>query len=163
MTSRFRDLFRRGAIEAATNPLFAHVSRIFVDAAFLSQLGIVLDDVGPGWCATSLDITRAHLQQHGIVHAGVITTLADHACGGAARAAVPCGSDVITIELKINFLRPGRARRLEARGEVLRAGQTIIVSQSDVYAVDSGQRTKVATCVSTLMTIPEGERRESVR
>jgi len=39
-------------------------------------------------------------------------------------AAMPPGRDVLTLELKINFLRPGRGDRLVSRGRVLRAGRT---------------------------------------
>jgi uncharacterized protein (TIGR00369 family) len=144
------------------NPLFEHVSQIFTDAAFLSHMGITLENVGPSWCETAMDVTGAHLQQHGLVHGGAVATLADHTCGGAARAAVRPGSDVITIELKINFLRPATTRRLEARGDVVRAGRTIIVSSANVYAVDGAQRTHVAACVSTLLAIPQGDRPEAV-
>ena len=134
--------------------LFQHVEPIFAKAAFANHLGIILQAVGPGWCETSLSIAPAHLQQHGHVHAGVITTLADHTCGGAARAAVPIGSDVITIEFKVNFLRPVRGRHLTCRGETLRAGRNIIVTESEVFEGEGATRQRVAKCTSTLAVIP---------
>jgi uncharacterized protein (TIGR00369 family) len=60
--------------------------------------------------------------------------LIDHTAGGAARAAVAPWTDVITIDLKINFLKPAKADTLAATGQVLRAGKTIIASESEVYA-----------------------------
>ena len=135
--------------------LFQHVAPIFAGAAFANSLGITLDAVGPGWCETSLAIAPTHLQQHGHVHAGVITTLADHTCGGAARTAAPPGSDVITIEFKMNFLRPVRGPRLTCRGETLRAGRTIIVTESEVFAGEGEARQLVAKCTSTLAVIPQ--------
>jgi uncharacterized protein (TIGR00369 family) len=134
---------------------FRRVATIFDAAGFLSTLGIRLERVGPDSCETSLAITPAHHQQHGYIHAGVITTLADHTAGGAARAAVPPGFDVLTLELKINFLLPGRAARLEARGHTLRAGRRIVVSESEVFEVDGAERRLIAKCLSTLTVLGE--------
>jgi uncharacterized protein (TIGR00369 family) len=145
-----------------SSALFQHVAPIFSGAAFANHLGISLDAVGAGWCETSLTVTPAHLQQHGHVHAGVVTTLADHTCGGAARAAVPPGSDVITIEFKMNFLRPVRGRHLTCRGETLRAGRTIVVSESEVFAGEGEDRQLVAKCTSTLAVIPQAGDREGL-
>jgi uncharacterized protein (TIGR00369 family) len=134
---------------------FRRVATIFDAAGFLKTLGIRLERVGPDSCDTSLVVTPAHHQQHGYVHAGVVTTLADHTAGGAARAAVPPGSDVLTLELKINFLLPGRGDRLEAHGRTLRAGRRIVVSESEVFEVSGGERRLVAKCLSTLTVLPE--------
>ena len=135
-----------------------HVAPIFEDAAFANHLGIVLKAAGPGWCETALVAQDAHLQQHGFVHAGVVTTLADHTAGGAARAAVPPGSDVLTIEFKMNFLRPATGRHFVAKGKTLRAGKRIAVAESEVYAVDGGEPMLVAKCISTLSVMPQRER-----
>lgn len=131
------------------------VAAIFDSAGLLRTLGIRLDEVGPDWCTTSMTVTAAHEQQHGYIHAGVITTLADHAAGGAARAAAPPGFDVLTLELKINFLLPGRAERLEARGQTLRAGRRVIVSESEVFEVSGSERRLIAKLSSTLMVLAE--------
>jgi uncharacterized protein (TIGR00369 family) len=69
-----------------------------------------------------MPVADCHRQQHGYVHAGVMTTLADHRAGGAARAAVAAGNDVLTVEFKINFLAPARGRRLTAAGRTLGPG-----------------------------------------
>lgn len=141
-----------------SDEVFRHVEPIFQDAAFVHDLGITLTAAGHGWCETSLDVADRHLQQHGFAHAGVITTLADHTAGGAARAAVPPGSDVLTIEFKINFLRPVTDRRLVARGRTLQAGRKIVVAESEVFAGTDDPPRLVAKCVSTLVVIPQGER-----
>ena len=129
---------------------FRRVQAIFDAAGFLGTLGVRLEAVGPGTCEASLRLAPAHAQQHGFVHAGVITTLADHAAGSAAKAAVPPDRDVLTLEVKINFLRPGRGDRLIARGRCLRAGRTIAVSESEVFAVVDGQEELIAKLSSTL-------------
>jgi len=63
---------------------------------------------------------------------------------------VPPGRDVLTLELKINFVRPGRGDRLVARGRVLRAGRTSVVSESEVFAVADGEEQLIAKLMSTL-------------
>src|SRR5215475_12640272 len=70
------------------------VEQIFREAAFVRSLGIELAGCGEGWCETKLNCAPAHRQQHGFVHAGVVMTLADHTCGGAAATTVGEGLDV---------------------------------------------------------------------
>lgn len=133
--------------------LNAEVAGIFQRAAFIRHLGIELVGVREGACETRMNIKPEHAQQHGYVHAGVVTTLADHTAGGAARVAVAPGCDVLTIEFKINFLRPAKGTELRARGKVLRAGRNIAVAESEVF---DGE-TLVAKCTSTLAVIPAKE------
>src|SRR5262250_1077952 len=74
------------------------VEQIFQDAKFIQSLGIELVSSGSGWCETRLNCSEEQRQQHGFIHAGVVMTLADHTCGGAAASTVPKGQDVITVE-----------------------------------------------------------------
>jgi uncharacterized protein (TIGR00369 family) len=141
----------------SSQEIFDHVQAIFGDAAFVAHLGIKLEAAGQGWCETSLVVAPEHMQQHGYAHAGVVTTLADHTCGGAARSGVAAGADVITIELKINFLRPATAPRLRARGQTLKTGRTVIVVESEVRSADE-PNVLIAKCMSTLAVIPQGQR-----
>lgn len=139
--------------------LFRRVRQIFDDAPFVHHLGIELRAVGPGWCETRLSVNGSYLQQHGFVHAGVIATLADHTAGGAARAAVAPDSDFITVEFKINYLRPAKRSRLISKGQTLRAGKRIIVAESEVYSVEGVDEVLVAKYISTLVVIPFRARR----
>jgi uncharacterized protein (TIGR00369 family) len=132
--------------------LTAEVHSIFTKAEFIRHLGIELVSVGEGTCETRLSIKPEHGQQHGHIHAGVITTLADHTAGGAARAAVAAGFDVLTIEFKINFLKPGSGKELRAKGKALRAGRSIAVAESEVYDGEA----LIAKCTSTLAVIQAG-------
>jgi len=153
--SRRPDEVTRVVTDETDDERFRRVATIFEAAAFLQTLGIRLEAVGPGSCQTSLTLTPALYQQHGFAHAGVITTLADHTAGGAARAAVPPGRDVLTLELKINFLRPGRGERLIARGRTLRAGRSTVVSESEVFGFEDGQEVLIAKLSSTLTVMDE--------
>ncbi|HZQ90880.1 MAG TPA: PaaI family thioesterase [Terriglobales bacterium] len=133
---------------------FAHVRKIFEDAPFLSDLGIKLTNAGRGWCEAEMRPQPRHRQQHGFVHAGVVTTLADHTAGGAARSSLDDTNDVITIEFKINFLQAASGARLQSVGRTLRAGRRIVVAESEVYSLEDGGKQLVAKCVSTLAVIP---------
>jgi len=127
------------------------VAGIFDKANFISHMGMKLVAVAEGSCTVELVTDERHLQQHGFVHAGVVATLADHAAGGAARSTVPNGSDVITIEFKINFLKPAPAGKLLGKARVLRSGRTVIVAETEVLAGD----VLVSKLTSTLAVIPE--------
>src|SRR5277367_3173061 len=108
------------------------VERIFEDAQFVRSLGVELTSVGRGWCEAKLNVSPVLQQQHGFVHAGVLMTLADHTCGGAAASTVPEGKDVITVENKVSFLRPASGSDLICRAEVLRAGRNLIFVEAEV-------------------------------
>jgi uncharacterized protein (TIGR00369 family) len=127
------------------------IERIFAAAPFVRSLGIELASYGDGWCETRLPVTRALEQQHGVIHAGALMTLADHTCGGAAATTAPAGREVITIENKVSFLRPGSATVLLCRATVLRAGKRIVFVEADVT---TESKTVVAKASSTLAFIP---------
>src|SRR5215472_2580405 len=110
------------------------VKEIFQKAKFIRSLGIELTSCGRGWCETRVQATPALRQQHGFIHAGVLMTLADHTCGGAAASTIPEGRDVITVENKISFLRPATGTELTCRAEVLRAGKNLVFVEAEVMA-----------------------------
>lgn len=129
------------------------VREIFEKAAFVRSLGIELISCGRGWCETRVEASPVLRQQHGFVHAGVLMTLADHTCGGAAASTVPQGRDVLTVENKISFLRPASGESLVCRAEVLRAGRSLVFVEATVMAETAEQRTIVAKSSSTLAVI----------
>jgi len=131
-----------------------HLKTIFERAQFIGLLGIELIAFCDGWCETRVDVTPTLEQQHGFVHAGVLMTLADHTCGGAASTMAPEGQDVITVENKISFLRPATGAVLFCRGEVLRAGKRLIFTEGEVMIERDGKRVVVAKASSTLAVIP---------
>jgi uncharacterized protein (TIGR00369 family) len=130
------------------------VEQIFHGAPFIGSLGVKLISHGQGWCETTIDIVPALQQQHGFVHAGVLMTIADHTCGGAAASVVPEEKDVITVENKTSFLRPASGSALICRGQVLRAGTNLIFVEAEVAVERSGERLAVAKTSSTLAVIP---------
>lgn len=136
------------------NQKYNDVRGIFTRANFIQHLGIELIDVSEGTCRIELVTNDDQLQQHGFVHAGVLATLADHAAGGAARSVVADGFDVITIEFKINFLKPAPSGKLICTSRVLRAGRTVVVAEAEVFAGEA----LVSKLTSTLAVIPAKEK-----
>jgi len=130
------------------------VQRIFQNAEFVRSQGIELISCGKGWCETQVSGSPLLRQQHGFLHAGVLMTLADHTCGGAAASIIGDQRDVITVENKISFLRPASGPSLFCRAEVLRAGRNIIFVEAEIMDERSEGRVMVAKASSTLAVIP---------
>ncbi len=136
------------------NPDFReHARAIFRDAPFIADLGLVLSDLGPGWCETVLPVAPKHLQQDGYVHAGVQATVADHTAGCAAGTLVRANERVLSAEFKINLLRPALGERFRCRATVLKPGKTLIVAESEVYSVRGGVETLSAKATVTLAPV----------
>jgi len=127
-----------------------YVRGVFDRAPFIRDLGVELVDLGPGFCETALDIAPRFLQQDGLVHAGVTTTLADHTSGGAAGTLVGASEVVLSSEYTIHFLRKGRAQRLTCRATVLKPGATIMVVEAEVRAEDL----LIAKMMATIAVVP---------
>ena len=110
--------------------------------------------VAPGQVDIALAVRPELSQQHGFVHAGVVTAIVDSACGYAALSLMPPGTGVLSIEFKTNLLAPARGVSLSARGRVLKPGRNIFVCAGDVFAVDAqGGETLVATMLATMMVV----------
>jgi uncharacterized protein (TIGR00369 family) len=135
-----------------------NVREIFYRANFIRDLDIRLDKMSEGICETSIVIQERLLQQHGFIHGGVIATMADHTAGGAARS-VSGEKDVLTVEFKINYLRPAIGDRLRCTATVLRAGKTVIVAEALVYASNAGKEALVAKLTETLFVADDPKAR----
>ncbi len=130
------------------------VERIFQNAQFVQALGIGLTAWGKGWCETRVKVVPSHRQQHGFIHAGVLMTLADHTCGGAAATTIPDGKDVITVENKISFLRPATGNELICLADVLRTGKNLVFTEAELSVQSDEGKVMVAKASSTLAVIP---------
>ena len=127
--------------------------RIFEAAPFINHLGVKLEAVSRGQCHTSLLLRPDHLQQNGVVHAGVVATLADHTAGGAAASVLAAGAYPLTVEFKINLLRPASGDRLACHARVLKAGRTLIVAESEVVSGNGADAALVAKAMVTLAVV----------
>ncbi len=130
------------------------ISNIFSKANFIAEPGIQLKDIGPGWCETELRLAAKHLQQDQFVHAGVQATMADHTAGAAAGTLLDKNEMVLTVEFKINLLRPATGKRLRCKAKVLKPGRRLTVVESEIYAVTPEEAKLVAKAMVTL-AIPD--------
>lgn len=136
------------------DPQFAQrVRDSFVRQGAMHTLGARLARLEPGVVDIELDWAAALTQQHGFLHAGMISTALDSACGYAAFTLMPHDAAVLTIEFKINLLAPAQGERFRMEGRVLKPGRTITVSEGRAYALADGQEKLVATMGCTLMTV----------
>ncbi|HYF43815.1 MAG TPA: PaaI family thioesterase, partial [Ramlibacter sp.] len=92
-------------------------------------------------------------QQHGFLHAGMVATALDSACGYAGFTLMPAEAGVLTIEYKINLLAPARGERFRMAGTVVKPGRTVTVTEGRAYALENGREKLIATVGATLMTI----------
>jgi uncharacterized protein (TIGR00369 family) len=122
---------------------------------FLRLLGAEATVVEPGHVVLELPFREDLCQQNGFLHAGVLTSVADSACGYAALTLMPAGSDVLSVEFKVNLLAPGRGDRFRADARVVRSGRTITVCQATVVASGEGaDDVTVALMQATMIARP---------
>jgi uncharacterized protein (TIGR00369 family) len=129
------------------------VRESFARQRLMETIGAVLTTVAPGRVEITLPFRADLTQQHGYLHAGVVTSIVDSACGYAAMSLTPARADVLSVEYKINLLSPARGERMIARARVLRAGRNLTVCAGDCFAVNDGDEKLVATMIATMMII----------
>ncbi len=122
---------------------------------FIRYCGYRPEIIRSGFFQSRVKIEEHHRQQDGFIHAGVMATMADHTGGYAAFTTVPEEFQILTIEFKINFLRPAYGDSLACRSTVIRGGSQIIISESEVFDERQGEETLVAKALVTLMAVPK--------
>lgn len=125
----------------------------FSRQTIMTTLGATLESVEKGRAVIGLPYARHICQQHGYLHAGVVTTIVDSACGYAAYSMMPPDSAVLTVEFKVNLMSPARGERFLAEGRVVKAGRTLTVTQGEVVAIEGDTRTTVAIITATMMRL----------
>lgn len=139
-------------VEASDTEFESRVRASFARQRVMSTMGAQLTRVAPGEVDIELPFDEGLTQQHGFLHAGVVTTVLDSACGYAAYSLMQPGVEVLAVEFKVNFLAPAIGERLVARSRVVRAGRTITVCQADGVMVRGSDEIHVATMVATMIT-----------
>lgn len=127
----------------------------FRASPFMVDLGIEPTAVEPGVVHTALAIGRRHTQHTGVVHAGVMATMADHTMGAAAQTMAAEGHWVLTAELKTSLLRGALGERLECVARVLKPGRLISFTEAEVWALQGGQRVLVMKASATMAITPQ--------
>lgn len=142
-----------------TSDFEARTRASFARQAAMVTLGITLERAEPGLVELALPHRPDLTQQHGFLHAGIVSTALDSACGYAAFTLMPAEAAVLTIEFKVNLLSPARGPVLRIVGEVVKAGRTISVVDARAWQrglnqdADATEDTLVATMTATVMTV----------
>ncbi len=129
------------------------VRESFSKQNLMKTIGASLTKVLPGEVEISIKFRDDLTQQHGFIHAGIVATIADSACGYAAFSLMAPDAAVLTVEYKINLLSPAAGESLIALGKVTKPGRTLTVCSGDVFAVKDGDKKLVATMLATMMSI----------
>jgi uncharacterized protein (TIGR00369 family) len=131
----------------------ARVRASFARQTAMATLGIEIVSVRAGEVELRMSYAADYTQQHGFIHAGIITTALDTACGYAAFSLMPDNAAVLTVEFKTNLLAPARGDYFLFRAHVVKPGRTITVCDAQAFAIEDGKEKLVATMTGTLMAL----------
>ena len=143
---------------APSDPDYEHRIRAnFASQAVMGLIGARLGRIGPGYVDIEIDTRSDLTQQNGYVHAGIVTTILDTACGYAAFTLMPADSGVLSVEFKVNLLAPAVGETIAARAAVKRQGRTLTVCTADAFARSGENETVCATMLATMFCVrPKG-------
>ena len=117
----------------------------------MRTIGAVLESVGSGTVTITCGFDDRLTQQHGLLHGGVVASLADVACGYAALSVMPADREVLTVEFKIHFLKPAKTDRVIAVGQVVQSGRTLTVCEGSVF--DATRSRVLARMTATMIAV----------
>jgi uncharacterized protein (TIGR00369 family) len=120
---------------------------------FIKYCGFEAETVRSGYFESRVKIKEHHRQQDGFIHAGVMATMADHTAGYAAFSTVSEDYQILTIEFKVNFLRPAYGESLVCRSKIIREGLQIMIGESEVFDRRGDEEALVAKALVTLMAV----------
>jgi len=149
----------RNAFEPRNPDWEATVRASFGRQKVMQLIGAGIGALSPGHCEIRLPFRDDLTQQNGYFHAGITSTIVDSAGGYAGYTLMPQGSDVLTVEFKLNLLAPADGEYLVAEGQVLKTGRNLVISRGEVYAIKHGKATHCATMQQTLMTMHAKEKK----
>jgi len=131
----------------------ARVRESFARQGAMKLIGAAISEVAPGYCAIAVAPRSELSQQHGYVHAGIVSAIVDSAGGYAGFTLFPEDASVLTVEFKLNLVAPAKGERIVAEGFVVKPGRTLAITRGEVYAEEGGKRTLVAIMQQTLMVM----------
>ena len=133
----------------------ADILSIVASQGAMRLLGARLTEVDEGVAEFEVDFRPELSQQNGFFHAGIVSTLIDTAGGCAGATLMPPGSGVLTVEFKVNLVAPADGEKLRARGEVIKSGRTLTITQGKVFVTKDGKETLCALMQQTLIAMPK--------
>jgi uncharacterized protein (TIGR00369 family) len=126
---------------------------MFLRATFIQWMGMELESIANGVCETKVTITADMLQQDGFVHAGIVTTLADHSCGGAVGSLLGPDEHLLTAEFKTSFLRAAKNSVLYCRAECVKRGGSLAFAEASVYSSPARESESLVARMSSTLAI----------
>jgi len=140
--------------EAQNAGFEALVRQSMATQPMMKTMGATMEAVAPGAVTMRLPFDDRLTQQNGYLHAGVVTTMLDSACGYAAYTLVPAGANIVSVEFKVNLLSPAKGTAFVATGRVLKAGKTLTICEGELTAIGSLEEEKmVAVMTATMMVM----------
>jgi len=131
----------------------ARVEASFARQRVMQTLGVWIVALGPGRIELRMPFSADFAQQHGFLHAGIVSTALDSACGYASFSLMEKDAAVLTAEFKANFLAPAKGTEFQFVGEVIKPGRTLTVCEARAFALENGARKLIATMSATLMSV----------
>jgi uncharacterized protein (TIGR00369 family) len=131
----------------------ARVRASFARQAAMATIGAEIVHLARGEVHLRMPAKPELTQQHGFVHAGILTTLADSACGYAAFTLMPPDAGVVAVEFKVNLVSPAKGDEIVAKAAVKKAGRTLTLVTADVFAIAGREQRLVAVMQGTMMTL----------
>ena len=119
----------------------------------MASLGIEIAQLDAGAIELRMPYAAHLTQQHGFIHAGIISTALDSACGYAAFSLMPADAAVLTVEFKINLLAPAKGEAFLFRAKVLKPGRTLTVCEGQAFALQGGGEKLIASMTGTLVAL----------
>ena len=130
----------------------ARIRASFAQQSMMQTIGAELAEITEGSVTITAPVSDGVQQQQGFAHGGMLFSIADSAAGYAALTVLPEDAEVMSVEVKINFLAPGSGQ-LEAIGRVIKPGRRLVVVAADVWSVDNGKRRHVAILQGTMIPV----------
>lgn len=133
--------------------MYDRIKNSFEKQGIMKTLGAELAEVENGQVKITCKFSEALTQQNGFFHAGVVTTIVDSACGYAGLTTMPENAGVLTVEFKVNFLKPAKTDKVVCIGKVLQAGRKLTICEGYVY--DSNEEKLIAKMTATMIAIQQ--------
>ena len=118
--------------------------------AYWRTLGLELKEVTPGKAVFECEVHEKLMQMRGIVHGGVLASIADSACAVAAISTVYPKANATTISLRVSYLKPLSQGIFRAEGKCIKTGKTICFCEAQVF---NERNELVCTASSELMIV----------
>lgn len=143
----------KGRFTPSTPDFEYRVRSSFSQQSVMNLIGAKIVKVVPGEVDIQIPFRKDLTQQHGFLHAGIITTIVDSACGYAALSLMPTDASVLTVEFKVNFLSPAKGEWFIAKGKVVKPGRTITVCSGEVFTLGAEEPKLIATMTATMLML----------